>query len=145
MADASTTTAPILSLIEGDCWARRQLRSGIKDVSVASKPMKSLSLVRDVFIATLAIPELDGRFLHKCLTDSGSDCGGLLGSTLATQPYRGHRCGIGTQEIRDPCGSCLYMYPGDLTAGWQIPPQPHDRFWIRLREVVGLDAGYATV
>ena len=60
MTDSSTTTTPILDLIAGDCWARRQLRSGIKDVSVASKLRKSLTLVRVVFIGTLAIPELDG-------------------------------------------------------------------------------------
>jgi len=60
MADSSTTTAPILGLIAGDCWARRQLPSGIKDVSVASKLRKSLTLVRVIFIGTLAIPELDG-------------------------------------------------------------------------------------
>jgi len=50
MADASTATGPILDLIEGDCWARRQQRSSIKDVSVTSKPMKSLTLVGVVFI-----------------------------------------------------------------------------------------------
>jgi len=60
MADSSTTTAPILDLIAGECWARRQLHRGIKDVSVASKLRKSLTLVRVVFIDTLAIPDLDG-------------------------------------------------------------------------------------
>jgi len=60
MADPSTTTALILNLIAGDCWARRQLRSGIKDVSVASRLRKSLTLVRVVFKDTLAITELDG-------------------------------------------------------------------------------------
>jgi len=33
------------------------------------------------------------------------------------------------KEIADVCGSCLYMYPGDPRAQWQIPPQPHDRIW----------------
>jgi len=75
MADASTATGPILDLIEGDCWARRQQRSSIKDVSVTSKPMKSLTLVGVVFIGTLALPELDVRFLHDRWADSGSDCG----------------------------------------------------------------------
>jgi len=56
MADSSTTTAPILDPIAGDCWAQRWLRNGIKDVSVASKLRKSLTLVRVVFIGTLAIP-----------------------------------------------------------------------------------------
>ena len=65
MADSSTTTAPILNLIAGGCWARRQLHSGIKNVSVASELRKSLTLIRVVFIDTLAISELDGRFLHN--------------------------------------------------------------------------------
>jgi len=81
MTDPSTTTAPILDLIPGDCWARRQLRRGIKDVSVASELRKSLTLVRVVFINTLALPELDVRFLHDHWADSGSDYGRLLGST----------------------------------------------------------------
>ena len=85
MADSSTTTAPILNLIAGDRWARRQLRSGIKGVSVASELRKSLTLVRVVFIdTTLVLPELDVRFLHDHRADSGSDCGRLLGSTPAS-------------------------------------------------------------
>jgi len=83
MADSSTTTAPILNLIARDRWAWRQLHSGIKDVSVASKVRKSLTLVRVVFIDTLPLPELDVRFLHNRSADSGSDCGRSLGSTPA--------------------------------------------------------------
>jgi len=55
MADSSTTTSPILDLIAGDRWARRQLRSSIKDVSVASRLMKSLSSVQGVSGIKLAI------------------------------------------------------------------------------------------
>jgi len=84
MADSSTTTAPILNPIAGGRWARRQLRSGIKNVSVASELSKSLTLVRVVFIDTLALPELDVRSLHDHWADSGSDCGRLLGSTPAS-------------------------------------------------------------
>jgi len=145
MADSSTTAGPILDLIAGGCWARRQLRSGIKDVSVASKLMKSLTLVRVVIIGTLAIPELDGRFLHSRWADPGFDCRGSLGSTPATQRYKGRLCRIKTHEIANPCESCLYRYPGDPRTRWQIPPQPLDRFSIRLRGVVGLDASYAAV
>jgi len=145
MADSSTAAGPILDLIAGDRWARRQLCSGIKEVSVASKPMKSLTLVRVVFIGTLAIPELDGRFLHKRLTDSRSDCGRLLVLTPATRRYKGRLCRIKTHEVADPCGGCLYRYPGDPRTRWQIPPQPLGRSWIRLQEVVGLDASYAAV
>jgi len=90
MADSSTTAGPILDLIAGYCWAQRQLRSGIKDVSVTSKLMKSLTLMGVVFLGTLAIPELDGRFLHDCWTNPESDCGRLSGSTPATQRYRIH-------------------------------------------------------
>jgi len=50
MTDPSSTTALILDLIARDCWARRQLHRGIKDVSVTSKLMKSLTLVGVVFI-----------------------------------------------------------------------------------------------
>jgi len=66
MADSSTTTAPILDLIPGGGWTQRQLRSGIKDVPVASKLRKSLTLVRVVFIGTLALSEPEDRFLHDC-------------------------------------------------------------------------------
>ena len=59
------------------------------------------------------ISELDGRFLHKCLSDPGSDCRGLLGSTPATQRFKGRLCCIKTHEVADPCESCLYRYPGD--------------------------------
>jgi len=45
MADSSTTTAPILNLIAGDCWSRCQLHNSIMDVSVASELRKSLSSV----------------------------------------------------------------------------------------------------
>jgi len=112
MADSSTTTVLIPNLIAGGCWARCQLRNGIGYVPVASKPMKSLTLVGLVFTCTLAIPELDGRFLHSRLAHPGSDCGGLLGSTPATQRYKGHLCRIMTHEIAGPCGGWLYMYPG---------------------------------
>jgi len=79
MADSFTTTAPILDPIAGDCWARRQLHSGIKNVFVTSKLRMSLTLIRVVFIDTLAISELDGRSLHNHSSDPESDCGRLLG------------------------------------------------------------------
>jgi len=55
MADSSTTGAPILNLIEGGCWAGRQLRNSLGYVPVASKPMKSLSSVEGVLGLKLAI------------------------------------------------------------------------------------------
>jgi len=89
MADSSITAGPILDLIAGDCWARRQLRGGIEYVSVASELMNPPTLLRVVF---LQVPELDGGYLHDCWADSRSDssCRGLLGSTPATLWYRIH-------------------------------------------------------
>jgi len=114
MADSTTTASPILDLIAGDCWVRRQLRRGIKDISVASKLMKSLTLVGVVFIGTLAIPELDGRSLHNQCSDPGSDCRRSLGSTPATQWYKVRPCHIETQEIAVFCGECIRYQAGDI-------------------------------
>jgi len=101
MADSSTTTDLILDQIAGDCWARRQLRSGIKDVSVASRLMKSLTFLGVVFVGTLAIPELDGRFLHDRWTNPESDCGRLSGSTPATQWYKIHPSAIFIHDVTE--------------------------------------------
>jgi len=127
MSDSSTAAGPILDLIAGDCWARCQLRSGIKDVSVASKPMKSLTLVGVVFTGTLSIPELNGRFLHSRWAHPRSDYGRLLDSTLATQQYKGCPCRIKTDKIANHCGGCLYRSPGAPRARCQISPQPLGR------------------
>jgi len=81
MADSSITAGPILDLIAEGCWARRQLRGGIRYVSFASRLMSPPTLLRVVF---LQVPELDGRFLNNHWADSGSDSGELLGSMLAT-------------------------------------------------------------
>jgi len=113
MADSSTTTAPILNPIAGGCWARRQLRNGIKDISVASKLRKSLTLVSVVFIDTLAIPELDGRFLHNHRSDPDSDCGRLLGSTPATQRYKVRPCRIKAHEVAVFCAGCIRYQAGN--------------------------------
>ena len=42
MADSSTTAQPILDLLPGRHWARRQLHADIGDVAVVSILMKSL-------------------------------------------------------------------------------------------------------
>jgi len=70
MADTSTTTAPILNPFAGDCWARRQLPNGIRYISVASKPMQSLSSVQGVsgikLVILYSIADIsttDGRIL----------------------------------------------------------------------------------
>ena len=112
MADSSTAAGPILDVIAGACWARRQLRSGIKDASVASKHMKSLTLVGIFFIGTVALAELDVRFLHNRWAHPRSHCGRLLGSTPATQRYEGRLCRIKGHEPAGPCGDCIYRYSG---------------------------------
>ena len=174
------TTAPILDPIAGGCWARCRLRSGIMDTSVASRLMKSLTLVRIAFIDTLAIPELDGRFLHDRWANSVSDCGRLLGSmpasqsckvyptanfihevtglsgvlaipeldggflhhhcsdpgpdcrrllgsTPATQWYKWPHYRMRTHEIADHYKGCLYRSPGAHRALCQIPPRLQGR------------------
>jgi len=108
MADSSTAAGPILDLIAGGCWARCPLCSGIKDVSVASEPMKSLTLVGVVFIGTLALPEPDVRFLHNRCADSGSDCVRLLVLTPATRQYKVRLCGIKGHESTNPSESVLF-------------------------------------
>jgi len=51
ITDPSTTTAPILVRIAGDCWGGYQLYSVIKNVSVASKLMNSQTLVGVALVA----------------------------------------------------------------------------------------------
>jgi len=48
IADYSTTTSQIPDRFTGGCWARRQLRNGIKYAPVASKPRISLAFVREI-------------------------------------------------------------------------------------------------
>jgi len=90
MADSSTNTALILYLIAEDCWARRHLRRGQKDVSVTSEPLQSPTIIGDMFIGTLVLREVDVRFLHDSEADSRSDCGRWLGSMPASQSYKVH-------------------------------------------------------
>jgi len=111
IADPSTTTTPILDLIAGECWARCQLRSDIKDLSVPSELMKSLTLVRVVFMDSLAIPGLNGRFLHNHCSDPGSYCGRLLGLTPATQRYKVR------PEAPIPPGATIGFQEGGLLGG----------------------------
>ena len=140
IADSSTTASPILDPIAADCWARCQPHSRIKDLPVASRLRKSLTLARVVFIDTLVIPELDGGFLHNRWADPRLDCGRLLVSTPALPRYKGCLCRIEAPEIADYYSGCLYMFPGDPRARYQIPPQPLLRSLTQLRGIVGLDA-----
>jgi len=81
---------------------------------VASKLRKSLTLMRIVFIDTLAIPELDGRFLHNHCSDPGSNCGRSLGSMPATQWYKVRPCRIKTHEIAVFCAGYIRYQAGDI-------------------------------
>ena len=64
----------------------------------------TLTLVRVIVLHTLALPELDIRFLHNHYSDPLSDCRRLLGSTPGTWRYKGRLCHIKTHDIADPCG-----------------------------------------
>jgi len=103
MADSSTTTALILNQITEGCWSRGQLRSGLKDVSLASKLRISLTLVRVVFLDTVVITELDAIFLLHRSTDIAPLCAWWLGSMPATQRYKVRPCRIKTHEIAVFC------------------------------------------
>jgi len=111
MADSSTTALPILDLSLGRRWARRQPHAGIRYVSGASILMKSLSTLGggswEGKEGMLAIPGLNGRFLHNHLTDPGSEGTGLLGSTLATCRYRLRLRRINIHEIVNYSGGGL--------------------------------------
>ena len=61
----------------------------------------------------LAIPELDSRFLHDHSSDAESDCGRLLGSTLATEWYKVHPWRIKTHEITVFCVGCIRYQAGN--------------------------------
>ena len=61
------------------------------------------------------ILELDGKFLHQHYSDRESDCRRLLVAIPAMQRYKEPLFGIKAQEMADPCESCLYIYPGDLS------------------------------
>jgi len=54
MADYSTTAWPIPIRFAGGCWARRQLRNGLRDVLEASKPRILLTSLERVLGSMLA-------------------------------------------------------------------------------------------
>jgi len=114
MADSSTSASLILDLIAGDCWARRQLPSGIKDAPVALELMRSLTLVGVVVIGAPAIPVLDGRFFFSYLADPGSDYGRLLGLTPARQWYKVRPCRIRAREIAVFWAGYIRYQAGDI-------------------------------
>ena len=66
-----------------------------------------------VLNGVLAIPELDGWFIHDEDSDSGSVCRGMLGSTPGTQRDKVHLCRIETQEFAVFCGKDLYSCPSN--------------------------------
>jgi len=72
MADTSKASDPIQDRIAGDCWARRQLRSGVRFISVASILKRSLTLVRVVF--TLESPWRS----QNSMADSSTTTGPIL-------------------------------------------------------------------
>jgi len=73
--------------------------------------MKSLSTLGGGFWegreGMLAIPELDGRFLHTWLTDSRSKGTAPLGSTPATRWYKVRLWRISIHGVRHPSESGL--------------------------------------
>ena len=86
MSDCSTPTGPTLDLITGHCWAQSELPGRLMDISVISKHMESLTLVRMIFtLAAPVIPDPNGRLLHNSFAEPRSDRGRLEGSMPASQ------------------------------------------------------------
>ena len=149
IADSSTTNRLIFDPLSGCHWAQCQLHAGIRYVSVASILMKSPPLLTVVFrLGTLVIPELNGRFLHDCLTDFDSVTWTLGCSTPATLRYRIHLSHINTHEV------AVYSRggtkkaegdSGDLRTPWPIPPPPPNQFRFCHLDVVGLNASYMPI
>jgi len=81
---------------------------------MALKLMKWLTIVAVVFIGTVAIPELNGRFLHNHFSDRGSGCRWSLGLTPATQWYKVRLCRIKTHEFAVFCGGCIRYQTRDI-------------------------------
>jgi len=116
MADYSTTTAPILNLIAGDCWARRQLRNGIR-YKVRPRRIETQEIAvfcgEDPY-SSPGNPLLDGGLLHNRGTDVDSVCEGLLGSMPASQRYKVRPCHIKTHEFAVFCAGCIRYQAGDI-------------------------------
>ena len=81
----------------------------------------------------LAIPGLDGGFLHNRWADSGSDCRRLLGPTPATQRYKVRLYRIKTEELAVFCGGGIRYQAGDILLDGRLL---HNR-WTDLDPVCG--------
>jgi len=65
---------------------------------------------------------LDSGLLDNRLTDSDSVCWRLLGSTLATQRYKGRLCGIKAQAFADISGGGLREHAGGILLDGRLLP-----------------------
>jgi len=101
MADYSTTARWIPVLSAAGCWSQRQLHAGIRYISVAVKLTISLTSVVGDLCSTLAEFYLIADYSTTAMTESNSVCGRLLGSTPATQWYKGRPGGIKAQDFAD--------------------------------------------
>ena len=141
MADYSTTAGRISILFFGDCWARRQLHSGIRYVSVGSKPMKSLSSVEGVSMLTLA------EFYSMADSSTTAPRIPILiagGCWARSQLHNGIRFVSVAWKLRKWL-STLEVVPWRNSTSWLMPPQPLGVFQFCFREVVGLSGSYTTV
>ena len=141
MADNSPTTGGISILFPGAFWARRQLHSGIRYMSVQSKAMKLLSSVEGVSILPLAefysmedssttttrIPIL---FAEGCWTRSQLHKG-IIFISVAWKPTN--------------LTTCVKVIHGQNSTQLQITPQRLQGIHFCLLEVVGIVSSYVTV
>jgi len=84
MAAYSRTARRIQIRFEGGCWARRQLRNGIRDVLVASKPRTSVTSLEGVLGSMLA----EFYSIADCSTTAGRISILFAGGCWARRPLR---------------------------------------------------------
>jgi len=125
----------MLDPIAGDCWARRQLCSGIRYVPTASKLMKWLSSVEAVYMYQAFDILLDNRLLSNCLANHDTLCWMLLVPTPALQQYKVPPCGIRTQGFAVFCREDLCNRPGNIVLDSGLLHNrctDYDPLWVRL-------------
>lgn len=115
MVDSSTTSALIINMIGGNCWAWCQLHNSEWLLLVGFSLWKSLSCAGCIRYQAYHILLISG-YLHSWETDFDSVCRGLLGFTPASQLYKVCRYGITTPEFTAFYGGCIrYEYQlGDI-------------------------------
>jgi len=144
MAEYSTTVRRIHTRFAGGCWARRQLRNGIRDVFMASKLRISLTSLEGILgsmlaeLYSMADYSTPARRIH--IRFAG-------GCWARCQLRNGIRDGPVASKLRISLTSMEGVLGSMLAEFYSMADYstPARRIPIRFAGVVGLDASYATV